>query len=70
MEKIDKALFKKQEMSKEEQFFAKGGDSGRATSTSTMACDSTWVFWEDCETRNDVENDYDVLPAANNISSR
>ncbi len=70
MEKINDELFKKHELSKNEQFFARGGTSVVMTTNPTQECESTWYFWEDCSYHDDTQRDESVLPAANNIGSR
>ena len=64
MEKLNLDLFREMELSQEAQIYLRGGDNSYQTSYQTNNCDSTWLFWEDCETTTDQKWDqYNVLPA-------
>ncbi len=70
MEKINSTLFRKETLTENEQFFFRGGTATRDTYESTTVCQTTFYFFEDCNTQTDTTNDYDVLPAENRMPSR
>jgi len=74
MKKINDDLFKKHELELREKFSFKGGaQQDHETYSLCEHTESTWYFWEDdCQfpLRDITSDPYDVLPAANHISTR
>jgi hypothetical protein len=70
LEKVNDKRFQKVALSNANMHLFKGGESGLITKSQTAIYESTYYFWEDTRNVTDSTEDTQILPAANNISSR